>query len=61
MNHIVDMCPLTKFQGRLKLLHQTGDDAVIYGWNHNGLSSAMQIAVMASQDFTFLTHNESQV
>jgi len=30
MNHIVDTCPLTKFEGGLKLLHQADDDAVIW-------------------------------
>ena len=30
MNHTVDMCPLTKFEGGLKLLHEADDDAVIW-------------------------------
>jgi len=30
MNHIVDMCPLTKFKGGLNLLHKVHDDAVIW-------------------------------
>ena len=29
MNHIVDMCPLTKFEGGLNLLHEADDNAVI--------------------------------
>ena len=29
MNHIVDTCPLTKFEGGLNLLHKVDDDAVI--------------------------------
>jgi len=29
MNHIVNMCPLTKFDGGLNLLHEADDDAVI--------------------------------
>jgi len=29
MNHIVDTCPLTGFEGRLNLLHEVGHDAVI--------------------------------
>jgi len=29
MNHIVDTCPLTKFEGRLYILHEVDDDAVI--------------------------------
>ena len=27
MNHIVDTCPLTKFEGGLNLLHKADDDA----------------------------------
>ena len=30
MNHIVDTRPLTKFEGRLNLLHEGDDDAVIW-------------------------------
>ena len=30
MNHIVDMCPLTKFEGGLKLLHKVDNDAVMW-------------------------------
>jgi len=30
MNHIVDTCPLTKFDGGLNLLHEADDDAVIW-------------------------------
>ena len=30
MNHIVDACPLTKFEGGLNLLHEADDDAVIH-------------------------------
>jgi len=30
MNHIVDTCPLTKFEGGLKLLHEADDDTVIW-------------------------------
>jgi len=30
MNHIVDMCPLTEFEGELNLLHEADDDAVIW-------------------------------
>ena len=30
MNHIVDTCPLTKFEGGLNLLHEAYDDAVIW-------------------------------
>ena len=29
-NHIVDSYPLTKFEGRLNLLHEVDDDAVIW-------------------------------
>ena len=30
VNHIVDTCPLTKFEGGLNLLHEADDDAVIW-------------------------------
>jgi len=30
MNHIVDMFPLTKFEGGLNVLHDADDDAVIW-------------------------------
>jgi len=30
MNHIVDMCPLTKVEGGLKLLHEADDDVVMW-------------------------------
>jgi len=30
MNHIVDTCPLTKFEGGLNLLHKADDDAVVW-------------------------------
>ena len=29
MNHIVDTCPLTKFEGGLNLQHEVDDDAVM--------------------------------
>ena len=30
MNHMVDMCPLTIFEGGLKLLHKADDETVIW-------------------------------
>ena len=30
MNHIVDMCPLTKYEGGLNLFHEADGDAVIW-------------------------------
>ena len=30
MNHIVDTCPLPKFEGGLNLLHKADDDAVVW-------------------------------
>jgi len=30
MNHIVDTCPLTKFEGGLNVLHKADDDAIIW-------------------------------
>ena len=39
MNHIVDMCPLTKLEGGLNLLHETDDDAVI--WLESTVTAAL--------------------
>jgi len=30
MDHIVDTCPLTEFQGGLKLLYEADDDTVMW-------------------------------
>ena len=30
MNHIVDSCPITKFEGGLNKLHKVDDDAVVW-------------------------------
>jgi len=30
MNHIVDTCPLTKFEGGMNLLHEADDGTVIW-------------------------------
>jgi len=30
MNHIVDMCPLTKSEDGLNLFHKADDDAIIW-------------------------------
>jgi len=39
MNHIVDTCPLTKFEGGLNLLHEADDDAVI--WLESAATAAL--------------------
>jgi len=39
MNHVVDMCPLTKFGGGLNLLHEEDDDAVI--WLESTVTAAL--------------------
>ena len=39
MNHIVDTCPLTKFEGGLNLLHEADDDAVI--WLESTVTAAL--------------------
>ena len=39
MNHIVDTCQLTKFEGRLNLLHEADNDAVI--WLEATLTAAL--------------------
>jgi len=33
MNHILDTCRVTKFEGGLKLLHEPDNDTESYGWN----------------------------
>ena len=44
MNHIVDMCPLTTFEGELKLLHKADDDDTVT-W----LESTATTAVMKQE------------
>jgi len=39
MNHIVDTCPLTKFEGGLNRLHKVDDDAVI--WLESAATAAL--------------------
>jgi len=39
MNHIVDRCPLTKFEGGLNLLHKVDDDAVM--WLESAVTAAL--------------------
>jgi len=39
MNHIVDTCPLAKFEGGLNLLHIVDDDAVI--WLESTVTAAL--------------------
>ena len=39
MNHIVDMCQLTEFEGGLNLLHKADDDTVI--WLESTLTAAL--------------------
>jgi len=39
MNHFVDMCPLTKCDGGLNLLHEVDDDAVI--WLESTVTAAL--------------------
>jgi len=39
MNHIVDACPLTKFDGGLNLLHEADDDAFI--WPESAATAAL--------------------
>ena len=55
MNHIVDICPLTKFEGQLKLLHKADDDTVIWlestattalvKWNENCITPLLRLHV----------------
>jgi len=39
MNHTVDTCPLTTFDGGLNLLHKVDDDAVI--WLESAATAAL--------------------
>ena len=39
VNHIVDTCPLTKFEDGLNLLHEADDDAVI--WMESTVTAAL--------------------
>ena len=39
MNHIIDMCPLTEFEGGLNLLHEADDDAVV--WLESTVTAAL--------------------
>ena len=39
MNHIVDTCQLTKFEGGLNLLHKADDDTVI--WLESTVTAAL--------------------
>jgi len=39
MDHIVDTCPLTKFEGGVNLLHEVDDDAVI--WLESATTAAL--------------------
>jgi len=46
MNHIVNMCPLTKFEGVLKLLYKADNDAVI--WLKSTATTALTINEMCN-------------
>ena len=41
MNHVVDTCPLTKFEGGLNLLHEADSDAVI--WLESSATAALAL------------------
>jgi len=65
MNHIVNTCPLTKFKGRLKLLHEVDDDTVI--WLESmaaSYSSTNNLSVCTSATYILLKnllHNSESV
>jgi len=40
MNHVVDACPLTKFEGGLNLLHEADDDAAVI-WLESTATAAL--------------------
>jgi len=48
MNHIVDMCPLTKFEGGLNLLHEADDYAVI--WLESTVTAALEKLTITDRD-----------
>jgi len=51
MNHIVDTCPLTKFEGGLNLLHhESDDDAVI--WLEFTATAALAKQITSSKKVT---------
>jgi len=46
MNHIVDTCPLTTFEGGLNLLHEADNDAVM--WLESTATAALHNAAVHS-------------
>ena len=66
INHIVDTCPLTKFEGGLNLLHEVDDDAVIWlesqrlqhSQNNNNCAYQSDIMV-AGQVAAMLSHQDA--
>jgi len=54
MNHIVDTCPLTKFEGGLNLLHEADADTVI--WLESAATAALALPLDPYQRKIKVTH-----
>ena len=54
MNHIVDTCPLTKFEGGLNLLHEADADTVI--WLESAATAALALPLDPYQRKIIVTH-----
>jgi len=52
MQHIVDTCPLTKYEGGLNLLREADDDAVMDGWNLQRLQQSRNKMILADDLIT---------
>ena len=50
--HIVDTCPLTKYEGGLNLLREADDDAVVDGWNLQRLQHSRNKIILADDLIT---------
>jgi len=51
MNHIVDTCPLTKFEGGLNLLHHEADDDAVM-WLEYTATAALAKQITSSKQVT---------
>ena len=51
MNHVVDVSPLTKFEGGLNLLHEAVDDAVIMARIYSDCSTRETLGVIGVAEY----------
>jgi len=56
MNHIFDTCPLTKFEGGLKLLHEADDDSHVAGINSDHSTRKMKRTSLMTYNRPFWRH-----